>query len=135
MNKVFWFDIPTNDIDQSAGFYNKLFGWDVQPRHPDDEKDALSFRMAFTSETDERYTPKTPGSVNGGVVTRDIGITQPTILIEVENVDEKIKEVLAAGGKIVREKVHLPLATGYFAYVTDPEGNIFGLWEWEVTAH
>lgn len=86
--------------------------------------------MAFTSETGENNTPKKPGSVNGGLVTRDIGITQPTILIEVENIDEKIREVHAAGGKVVAKRVHLPLAAGYFAYVTDPEGNILGLWEW-----
>ncbi len=132
MNKVFWFDIPANNIDRAADFYNKIFGWDAQPKHPKDGNDALSFRMAFTSETGEKDTPKKPGSVNGGLVTRDIGITQPTILIEVENVDGKIKEIVAAGGKVVRQKVHLPLAGGHFAYVSDPDGNVIGLWEWEM---
>ncbi|MBN6053284.1 VOC family protein, partial [Nonomuraea sp. RK-328] len=131
MNKVFWFDVPVRDIDRASEWYNDVFGWDIQPRHPEDGGDALSFRMAYTSETGERHTPLRPGSVNGGVVTRDIGITQPTILIEVESIDEKIEQLVKAGGGIVAEKVHLPLAEGYFAYVTDPDGNVLGLYEWE----
>lgn len=64
-------------------------------------------------------------------MTRDIGIKQPTILIEVENIEEKIMKIVAAGGKVVKTKVHLPLAFGHFAYVTDSDGNVLGLWEWQ----
>ncbi|MGP3974223.1 VOC family protein [Streptomyces sp. 8N114] len=131
MNKVFWFDVPVHDIDRASDWYYEVFGWDIQPRHPKDGNDALSFRMAFTGETGDNWTPLRPGSVNGGVVTRDIGITQPTILIEVDSIDDKLKQLVNAGGGIVAEKVHLPLAAGYFAYVTDPDGNVLGLYEWE----
>lgn len=130
-NKVMWFDIPTDNIDKSAEFYGTIFGWDIQPKHKEDLSDSLSFRIALTSETGEKYAPVNPGAINGGLVTREIGITQPTILIEVENIEEKIKEILAAGGKVLKTKVHLPLAFGYFAYVTDPIGNVLGLWEWQ----
>jgi uncharacterized protein len=63
-------------------------------------------------------------------VTRSIGITQPTILIEVDDIAQKIEQVVAAGGRKVTDKKALPLAYGHFAYVQDPEGNVIGLWEW-----
>jgi predicted enzyme related to lactoylglutathione lyase len=129
MNKVMWFDIPANNIDASAVFYQNVFGWTVIDRHPDDNADALSFRIAQTAESDGPMS-KVSGAINGGLVTRDIGITQPTILIEVPNIDLKVKEVEAAGGFSVAAKRELPLAGGSFAYVQDLDGNVIGLWEW-----
>lgn len=129
MNRVMWFDIPSDDIDGAARFYGELFGWNVLPRDPQDAHSALGFRPAVTSASNDQLEPEVPGAINGGLVTRDIGITQPTILIEVDDILAKIEAVKAAGGSLVREKTHLPLAGGYFAYVTDPEGNVIGLWE------
>ncbi|GGN30309.1 hypothetical protein GCM10011609_88030 [Lentzea pudingi] len=130
MDKVFWFDVPVRDIDEASEFYHEVFGWEVRPKHSRDGDDALSFRMAFTAQTDDKNTPLKPGAINGGVVTRNIGITQPTILVEVDDVDEKIEKLLQAGGSMVTEKVSLPLANGNFAYAKDPDGNVLGLWEW-----
>lgn len=132
MNKVMWFDIPTSDLDKSAQFYESIFGWNILPKDPNDKNNALSFRPAITSPSNvEDLTPKNAGAINGGIVTRDIGITQPTILIQVESIELKIKQIQNAGGRLIKEKTHLPLAGGYFAYVTDLDENIIGLWEVE----
>lgn len=46
--------------------------------------------------------------------------------IQVNNVDDAVKKVLANGGKNVVPK--MPIAgVGYLAYCTDPGGNIFGV--------
>lgn len=130
MNKVMWFDIPAKDLDKSAQFYESIFGWNILPKDPNDKNNALSFRPAITSLSNlEDLTPKNVGAINGGIVTRDIGITQPTILIQVESIEQKIKQIQNAGGKLIKEKTHLPLAGGYFAYITDIDENIIGLWE------
>ena len=132
MDKVMWFDIPASDLDKSAQFYKGIFGWNILPMNPNDEDSALNFRIALTSESDEHnLEPKQLGAINGGIVTRDIGIAQPTILIQVESIEQKINKIIPAGGRIIKERTHLPLAHGYFAYVTDVDGNVIGLWEVE----
>lgn len=130
MNRVMWFDIPASDINASAEFYARVFGWNVLPKHEKDSGDELSFRVAQTEASDLPHLPGKPGSINGGIVTRMIGISHPTILVEVEDIAEKLAEIVAAGGKPVADKKALPLADGYFAYVEDPDGNVIGLWEW-----
>ena len=132
MNKVMWFDIPAANIDASAAFYQNVFGWTVMNRHSDDKADALSFRIAQTATSDGPIS-KVGGAINGGLVTRDIGITQPTILIEVPDIELKLKEVEAAGGNCVAAKRELPLAGGSFAYVKDLDDNVIGLWEWSAS--
>lgn len=130
MNKVMWFDIPVRDLDAGAGFYQQVFGWEVRPRHPDDDGGALSFRVASTADTLPDGTPNTPGAINGGIVTRDIGIRQPTILVEVDDLEAALERIVDAGGCIVAQPRALPLAGGRFAYFEDPDGNISGLWQW-----
>lgn len=129
MNRVMWFDIPVSDIDVGALFYSKVFGWNVLPKHDEDNDDALSFRIAQTDTSGLPHLPDKPGSINGGIVTRKIGISQPTILIEVEDIENKLTEIVAVGGKKITDKKALPLAYGYFAYAEDPDGNVIGLWE------
>lgn len=130
MNRVMWFDIPVSDVNKGAAFYSDVFGWNVLPLDDMDAQDDLSFRIAQTDTSDAPDRPNRPGAINGGIVTRSIGIMQPTILIEVDDIAQKIEEVMAAGGSKVTDKKALPLAYGHFAYVRDPEGNVIGLWEW-----
>ena len=46
--------------------------------------------------------------------------------IGVDSVDTSVKAVLDAGGKLIMGKTPIP-TVGYFAYLQDPEGNIFGV--------
>jgi uncharacterized protein len=130
MNKVMWFDIPVRDLDAGADFYRTVFGWDVQPRDPADTGGVLGFRVAQTAATSTDGTPQVAGAINGGIVTRDIGIRQPAILVEVEDIEAALERIVGAGGCIVTPSRALPLAGGRFAYFEDPDGNISGLWQW-----
>lgn len=130
MNRVVWFDIPVSKVDEGSEFYSKVFGWSVLPRHEQDAGDELSFRVAQTAPSATPDRPDGPGAINGGIVTRAIGISQPTILVEVEDIATKLAEIVMAGGKLVTSKRALPLAHGHFAYAEDPDGNVIGLWEW-----
>jgi predicted enzyme related to lactoylglutathione lyase len=131
MNRVVWFDIPVKNVDVGSDFYRKVFGWNVLPRDPSDTGDELSFRAAQTAPSTTPDRPDSPGAINGGIVTGTIGISHPTILLEVEDIAAKLDEIVIAGGKIVTNRRALPLAYGYFAYCEDPDGNVIGLWEWE----
>jgi uncharacterized protein len=44
----------------------------------------------------------------------------------VDSVDAAVKTVQSAGGKLVMPKTPIP-TVGYFAYLEDTEGNLFGV--------
>jgi predicted enzyme related to lactoylglutathione lyase len=54
--------------------------------------------------------------------------TAPVITPVVQNLDETLKKVEAAGGSIVAGKKAVP-GMGYYAYVKDSEGNTIGVWQ------
>ena len=52
----------------------------------------------------------------------------PVITIEVPAIDETLKQIEAGGGDVVQARTEIP-GMGAFAYFTDTEGNVMGLWE------
>ena len=122
MNKVVHFEIPADDLARAKKFYQETFGWQLQDV-PD-----MSYTMVKTTETDEKWMPKEPGAINGGMLKRGSTVTNPTFAIDVENIDEAVQKVKNAGGIIVREKETVgPM--GFVAYFKDTEGNILSLWQ------
>lgn len=123
MNKVVHFEIPSDNQDRAKQFYSSVFDWEVQEmpgEHP--------YTFAITSPVDENYMYKESGAINGGIFKREAPITNPIITIEVPSIDEHVKKIEAAGGKLVVEKGEAP-DMGYYAYFKDTEGNLMGLWE------
>jgi uncharacterized protein len=53
-------------------------------------------------------------------------VTTTTNTVGVESVDNAIKAVTNAGGKLIMPKTPIP-TVGYFAYCQDTEGNLFGV--------
>ena len=72
--------------------------------------------------------PKETGAINGGMMQRSDMAKAPIIAMEVSSVDEYIKKIEAMGGKVVMPKTEIG-GMGYYAYVTDTENNVIGLWE------
>lgn len=62
------------------------------------------------------------------MVKRDEVAKTPCVTINVPSVDEYIEKVKAAGGSLVKEKETVE-KMGSYAYVSDTEGNLLGLWE------
>ena len=50
------------------------------------------------------------------------------IAIQVSSVDAYIEKVISKGGKLEMPIMEIP-GMGYYAYISDPEGNILGLCE------
>ena len=59
---------------------------------------------------------------------RDADTPSPVITIEVDGIDEALKQIEASGGTIVAPRTEIP-GMGAFAYFKDTEGNMLGLWE------
>ena len=106
MRKVVHFEIPADDVDRATRFYGSVFGWDV--RHVPD----LDYTLVNTE----------PGDEAAGMPST------PVLMLDVESVDDALKQVEAAGGAIVTPRTEIP-GMGAFAYFTDPEGNTLGLFE------
>jgi predicted enzyme related to lactoylglutathione lyase len=72
--------------------------------------------------------PTEAGAINGGLMRRTGETPSPVITIDVDSVDQALKQVEAAGGRVVRPRTEIP-GMGAFAYFTDTEGNTLGLWD------
>ena len=55
------------------------------------------------------------------------------ITIDVEDVDAALAQVESAGGSVAQAKDAVP-GMGYYAYFTDTEGNVLGLWQTDSSA-
>jgi len=113
MSRVVHFEIPANDPERAAAFYKKAFGWKIE-KWPG----PMEYWMVNTG------VEGTPG-INGGLM-RNTNIKTTTNTIGVESVDAAVGAVTKAGGTLVMAKTPIP-GVGYFAYLTDTEGNLFGV--------
>lgn len=120
---VTWFSLPADNLETAAEFYKRAFGWRVEPltKEPDP---AFDYNVVVSSESDPNYTPSQPGRVNGCIVKRSTGISTPVVLIEVPDLDQAAKDIVAAGGTIVSGKIPMRSLNAEFILVKDPEGNM-----------
>lgn len=123
---VTWFSVPANDVEKATTFYRHAFGWKIEPltREADDVYD---YNVVVSSPSDRDFNPSQPGRVNGCIVKRATGITTPVVLVEVPDLDEAARKVVAAGGAVVSGKIPMRSLNGEFILVKDPEGNMFEL--------
>ena len=125
MSKVVHFEIPADDLDRAKNFYGSVFGWELQTM-PMNEGEYTSVK---TTDVDEQtQLPTEPGAINGGMFLRDERLTSPVITIDVDGIDDALKQIEAEGGTTVAPRTAIP-GMGAFAYFKDPEGNVLGLWE------
>jgi len=72
--------------------------------------------------------PTELGAINGGFLKKDPTGEHPVIVIDVPSVDEHIKKIESAGGKVVMPKTQIG-DFGLYARVADTEGNVIGIWQ------
>jgi predicted enzyme related to lactoylglutathione lyase len=110
--KICYIEIPAVDIQRSADFYAKVFGWRIRQRGDG--------HLAFDDAT---------GEVSGTWVIGRPASLQPGLLIYimVDSVAATIDAVMAHGGELVQ-----PIGTDapeITARVRDPAGNVIGLYQ------
>ena len=114
MSRVIHFEIPAEDPERAAAFYQKAFGWNIE-KWPG----PMDYWMVNTG------ADTCPG-INGGLLKKSTQVAGTTNTIGVESVDKAVESVKAAGGKLMMPKTAIP-TVGYFAYLEDTEGNLFGV--------
>jgi uncharacterized protein len=126
MRKVVHFEIPAEDIERAKNFYGSIFDWELQTTPMGDSE----YTTVKTTAVDEQsQMPTEPGAINGGMMQRDERITTaPVITIDVDGIDDALKQIEDSGGSTVVPRTPIP-GMGAFAYFKDTEGNVLGLWE------
>ena len=122
MAKVVHFEIPFDNKARAMKFYADTFGWNLQ------EMPEMSYVMATTVDVGSDMRPKEAGAINGGLMQRPKEAPHPTIYLDVPSVDDAIKKVKAAGGKVVTPTTPIP-GMGAYGRVADTEGNVIGLFQ------
>ncbi len=110
--KICYIEIPATDIQRSAEFYKKIFGWQIRQRGDGN--------TAFDD---------TIGEVSGTWILGRPAATEPGLLvyIMVESVAKTVEAVIANGGEIAQPPgVDAPEITARFR---DPAGNVMGLYQ------
>ena len=124
MRQVVHFEIPTDDMGRASEFYRSIFGWQLM----DMSGQGMDYTLAMTTPVNDQQQPTEPGAINGGMMKRSDDTPAPVITIDVESIDETLKQVEASGGSTVAPRQEIP-GMGAFAYFKDSEGNVLGLWE------
>jgi len=125
------FEIPADQPERAAQFYRELFGWDIK-KFEGSVAGGMEYWMVRTVPTDDQGRPAGPG-VNGGLMRRMYPNQVPVNYINVESVDQSVSRAQQLGAKVLMEKTPVP-GMGWFAQLTDTEGNLFAVWETDMSA-
>jgi predicted enzyme related to lactoylglutathione lyase len=110
-------EIPAKDMARSRQFYQEVFGWKF---------------IEIPGWDDGQLIKTSEDGIEGSLGT--LGASENIVsfvLVKgtIEDMKRKAEQIEAAGGSIVHPPTELPESMGAFAYVADPEGHVFGLWQ------
>ncbi|MDZ5454980.1 VOC family protein [Azohydromonas lata] len=120
MNPVIHFEMPADDRDRMAEFYASAFGWQARKLGAD----MGHYTLVSTTESDAAGCPKAPGAIHGGFFPKrpDMPAQHPSVVIAVDDIQEAMGKVTAAGGQVPGEPMDIP-GVGRYVSFFDTEGN------------
>ena len=119
-NALSWFEIPTTQLDQAQAFFEAVLQRPMRREAMGSSQGAVfAYDMAA-------------GGVGGALM---MGPTAPALatggtLVYLDaspSLDAALERTLAAGGQIALPRQALPPGMGFFAHITDLDGNRVGL--------
>ncbi|MDD5711359.1 MAG: VOC family protein [Smithellaceae bacterium] len=128
-NPIVHFEIYADDPEKLGQFYTNLFDWSIEAM-PE-----MDYRYIETIETDAEGMPKQSPGINGGLMKRPAGAEGLSWInyIGVDSIEETIKRAEKLGAKLMKEKSAVP-GMGWFAILSDPQGNHFAIWKMDKKA-
>ncbi len=121
---IIHFEIPADDPERLSGFYSQLFGWKID-KMPMGE---MIYYGTSTVPTDEKGMPTQAGAINGGIMKKMAPEQRPINYTNVESVDQYLDKAKGLGANVIMGRMPVP-GMGWYAQLTDPEGNPFGIWQ------
>lgn len=119
MDSVVHFEMPYENRERVAKFYQTAFGWQTKMLGAD----MNNYVLAMTTESTDAG-PTKPGAINGGFYGKmaERPMQYPSVVIAVENAEQSMKKITAAGGKVLGEPMEIP-GVGHYVSFVDTEGN------------
>lgn len=119
---VVWFEIPVTDIDASQKFYEAVLGIKmIKTEKSDDQPNTIVwFQDPATQGGFGHLYPGTPGAAGNGNTVH---------MLSADKLEDVMPRVEPVGGQVTSPIISLP--AGRFVYITDPDGNSVGLFNWE----
>ena len=119
MDSVVHFEMPYENRERMAKFYQSAFGWQTQMMG----EEMNNYVLAVTTESTDAG-PTTPGAINGGFYGKkpDYPMQYPSVVIAVDDVKRSTAKITAAGGKVLGEPMEIP-GVGQYVSFMDTEGN------------
>lgn len=111
--KVVHFEIPIDEPARAVAFYRDALGWPLEQWGP------------------MEYWTTTGGSgdgIGGGLTRRSTDAPVVTFYISVDDIDDALDSIEAAGGRRLTERMPIP-TMGWSALFEDTEGNRIGLFQ------
>ncbi len=105
-------EIPATDLEKESSFLQNIFGWEFKPFG--------NGYLLFNNHKGIMVGLRKVESVCKGDTT--------VFHVNVPDIDEVLKKAEANGGIVKRGKTVIP-AMGWYALITDPEGNTIGLYQ------
>lgn len=122
MNKVTYFEIPADDMQQSQDFYSKVFGWETK------EMGEGYTRLLSVPTSNNGVSSNEAGAINGGIQKRGERAKAPTVVVTVQDIDDVTSKIESMGGTIVIPKEEMG-GMGWYVQFDDPAGNRIGLFQ------
>ncbi len=119
MDSVVHFEMPYENRDRVAKFYQSAFGWQMQMLGED-----MGHYVVATTTESGAMGPTKPGAINGGFYEKkpDWPMQYPSVVIAVDDVKRAAGKVTAAGGKVLGDPMEIP-GVGLYVSFVDSEGN------------
>ena len=115
------FEIQVSDTERAKQFYHDVFDWKIE------KWEGTDFYGVWTGRS--KYPNGSVVGMDGGLGVKkgdspaaDSALNAFLCTVEVENIDETLKKLKAAGGTIVKPKYAFP-HVGWMATCADPDGN------------
>ena len=102
--------------ERAARFYTEVFGWEIEMWDG-----PVEYWLVTTGEEGQ------PG-INGAIMRAQQPEQTTTNTVDVEDLDATVARATAAGATVVVPRMPIP-GMGFLAYLTDTEGNTFGMME------
>jgi len=114
---ITWFEIPAINFDRAVGFYNQVFG--------------INLEISETPSHQMGFFPENQQGIGGAVVCGEGSVPNSTgslIYFDCgEDIDAVLVKVAEAGGLVQMEKTLISEELGHYALSLDSEGNRIAL--------
>jgi uncharacterized protein len=110
--KICYIEIPATDVQQSAEFYKRAFGWQIRQRG-----DGSTAFDDTVNEVSGTWVPGRPPSAEPGLM----------VYIMVASAAAAVEAIVSAGGEVVHPVD--PHANEVVAAFRDPGGNVIGIYQ------